>query len=244
MKILYCGDSAVGGPANYLLGILRHLKASVVHIPPDQKLNPKILNQKFDVIIFSDYSRQKVSAAVEQKILAQIESGTGFLMIGGWASFSGPFGGWHGSQIEKILPISCLAKDDRISFPGGALIAVKHAHSMFDGLSFKNPPAVMGANDIRAKKNGQVLLTVRKIISVGNHLMLDPAEHPFLVIDSDPRKRIAALATDLAPHWCGGMVDWGCTTRKLPVRGKIFIEVGDAYIRFVSSLIRWLANAR
>ena len=61
-------------------------------------------------------------------------------------------------------------------------------------------------------------------------------------MSSDEKNRTAALATDLAPHWCGGLVDWGKRRLKLKVTGKIQIEVGDLYVEFVSSLIKWTAG--
>ncbi len=243
MKILYAGDSPVGGPANYLLAILKNLKADFRHVPPEKNLQPDLFKKRFDAIILSDFSRKHVTATVQRVMVRQIEEGCGFLMIGGWGSFSGPFGGWRGSIVEKIMPVFCLGRDDRINFPGGAHVVVQREHPIFQGLSFTHPPAILGLNEIRPKKNTLTLLNAKKIISVGDRLMLDPVEHPLLVIDGRPEKRIAALATDIAPHWCGGLLDWGKTHVKLPVSSSIRVEVGDCYVRFLSLLIRWLAHA-
>ncbi len=46
MKILYAGDSPVGGPANYLLGGLRHLGAKTTHVAPSQTLKPQSFNRR------------------------------------------------------------------------------------------------------------------------------------------------------------------------------------------------------
>ena len=240
MKILYAGDSAAGGAANYLLGILRSLRAEVTHVPPSKKLIPPLVKNRFDAFILSDMPATQVLLAAQRNIVRQVEDGAGLLMIGGWASFSGPFGRWRGTLIEKILPVTCLGRDDRLSFPSGAHIVVKEKHPSLFSLSFENPPVICGANEIRAKKNSRLILAVRKTIRVGDRLMLDPVEYPLLV--TDPLKRIAAFATDLAPHWCGGLVDWGRTHIKLPVAGKIQIEVGVTYIRFVQSLVRWVVG--
>ncbi len=236
MRILYAGDSKVGGPANYLLGILRYMKTNVVHIPPGKKLSPSLFKKRFDGIILSDFSAKNASAHSQKMIAGQVARGTGLLMIGGWGSFSGPFGGWSGSVIEKLLPVRCLGKDDRLNLPGGAWILEKKKHSMFQKLPFRNPPVICGMNRIQPKKNSRVILTARRIA--------DRKEFPLLVIHSDSRIRTAALATDLAPHWCGGMVDWGSKRMKLKVSGKIQIEVGDLYVRFVSSFIRWITQNR
>ena len=234
MKVFYAGDSEAGGPANYLLGILRFIRAKVVHVPPGKRLTPALFKEQFDVIILSDFSRKDTPSSVQKNIVEQADKGAGLLMVGGWRSFSGPFGGWRGSIVEKILPVRCSTKDDRLNFPGGAHITLKRKHPAIRPISFHAPPVICGLNQIQPKKNSQVLLTAKRL--------LDGKEFPLLIVDQN--RKSAALATDLAPHWCGGMVDWGSRRLKLKVTGKIRIEVGDRYVKFVSSLIRWLAAKR
>ena len=236
MKVLYAGDSPIGGPANYLLGILKFLKADFRHLPPSKVLKPRLLRQRYDVIILSDFSRSHVSPASQKLIAKQVSAGAGLLMIGGWGSFSGPFGGWQGSLIEKLLPVRCLGRDDRVNFPGGAHLVLKKKHPMFHSLPFKDPPVICGLNQIQPRRKSLVLLKARRIV--------DRKEYPLLVVDADPQKRIVALAADLAPHWSGGLVDWGKKHVKIRVKGKIRIEVGEKYLQFVSSLLKWLARAR
>ena len=237
MKILYAGDSAAGGAANYLLGILGSMKARVFHLAPSKILKPGHFKRRYDAIILSDFPAKNASTASQKAIADQVSKGSGLLMIGGWGSFSGPSGGWYGSAIEKILPVSCLRRDDRVHLPGGAHILEKKKHSMFRGLSFKNPPVICGLNRVRLKRSAAVLLTASANSSGARRI-----EYPLLVVDSDASKRVAAFATDLAPHWCGGLVDWGKKRLRLRVKDGIWIEVGDQYVRFVSSLIRWLAG--
>lgn len=234
MKVLYAGDSPAGGPANYLLAILRSLRIPFTHIPPSEKLSPRLMKTFFDAIILSDFSRKNLPQKSEKMILDQISKGSGLLMVGGWGSFSGPFGKWHGSLIEKILPVQCLNQDDRLNFPGGALMHLERRHLMFGKLSFSNPPVICGMNRVQVKSSGRILLSAKRIT--------DGRRFPLLVVDSNYGKKIAALTTDLAPHWCGGMVDWGNRSVKLPVNSKIFVEVGNSYIGFVSSLIQWLVR--
>jgi uncharacterized membrane protein len=230
-KILYAGDSPAGGPANYLLAILKDLKVPFKHIPPSQILKAG----NFDAIILSDFSRKNLPAASEKKICEQVRQGSGLLMVGGWGSFSGPFGGWRGSMIETLLPVRCLRHDDRLNFPGGALIKKRSQNTIFDSLSFSNPPVICGMNRIQVKPNGRVILSARKIAG--------GTEYPLFIIDSNPEKRVAALTTDLAPHWCGGMVDWGSKHRVLPVNKKIRVEIGTTYVDFVQSILKWLIRA-
>jgi uncharacterized membrane protein len=247
VRILYAGDSPAGGSANYLLAILRSLKVDWIHLPPDEILSPARLKKSYGAIILSDFSKNHVPDSAQKLICQRVLDGAGLLMVGGWGSFSGPYGGWHGTKIEEILPVACLSADDRIAFPGGAYVMMKNPHAMFRGISFHSAPMICGLNHVRPKRKGLVLLTARKILRKGNptsrkfQLILQEKEYPLLVLDSDSRSRIAALTTDLAPHWCGGFVDWG-KARSLLVTDKIEIEVGHLYVRFVSSLIRWLAR--
>ena len=240
MRILYCGDSHEGGPANYLLGILKHNHAEVTHIPPGVKLDPKILAQRFDAIILSDYGRDCLPEKSEEKIIYQVLSGTGLLMVGGWGSFSGPFGNWGGSEIEKLLPANCLKKDDRHNFGSGLYIFKKKSHSILKGVDLKQAPVIIGFNEIKPKKDADVILTIRAFQPTARKF--DKKEYPLLVVSKNSEIRTAAFATDFAPHWCGGLVDWGKKRCKLSVTKNIQIEIGDQYVRFVSQLLRWLAR--
>lgn len=233
MRVLYAGDSPAGGPANYLLAVLRRLKARVVHVPPGKILRPALFRQRFDAFILSDFSRKDMPAAAQRAIGRQVKEGAGLLMVGGWGSFNGPFGKWKGSLVERLLPVACVSGDDRLNLPGGAWIVEKRKHAMFRGLDFKNPPVICGLNRVRTKKSGRVLLAAKRI--------RDRKEFPLFVIHRDSRKRTAALTTDLAPHWSGGLTDWGTRSVSLPVRGRIRVEVGADYLRFVSSLLKWLS---
>ena len=248
MRILYAGDGLAGGAAAYLLGILRSLRADVTHVPPSSTLGQRHFRRVHDAIILSDQPRVRVPSVAQRAIAHQVASGTGLLMIGGWASFAGPRGGWRGSLIETLLPVTCDRRDDRLTFPGGALVVPLHPHAMFRAISFQHPPMICGLNAVRPKPQSLVLLGARPVISHGSassrtpRVSLSPTTHPVLVIDPHPRTRIAALTTDIAPHWCGGLIDWGSRRLVLPVTASIRIEVGDRYVRLVASLLRWLTR--
>ncbi|MCM8776308.1 MAG: glutamine amidotransferase [Candidatus Omnitrophica bacterium] len=245
IKVLYAGDSPVGGSANYLLAILKFVKARVTHLPPAQKLKPSLLKSHFDVIVLSDYPKRQVPRASEKAVVKQVDDGAGFLMAGGWASFSGPAGKWHGSLIEgQVLPVVCSPGDDRVTFPGGAHLVLKQKHAVLDLISLTPSPAIIGINEVYPKMDGSVLITTRKIVSVRSQLVLDPTEYPLLVVSRDSKKRVAAFCTDLAPHWCGGLVDWGNRHIRLSVNPRIHIAVGDTYVHFLSSLLLWLAGQK
>lgn len=241
MKVFYAGDSPVGGAANYLLGVLKSVKANVTHVPPAQKTGPADLRMNFDVILLSDYSQKNLLPGAEKAIVEKVKAGAGLMMIGGWGSFSGPFGGWRGSLLEKILPVKCLGKDDRLNFPGGASIAKSASHPAIKSINLSYAPAICGMNRVIPKKDAKVILHVRKILSNGSKIRLDGKQHPLLTVSTGPLKT-AAFACDFAPHWCGGLVDWGKKTRRLPVNSKVQIQVGDYYVRLISELLSWLAS--
>lgn len=243
MKVLYVGE-LIGGAANYLMGILRSMRADVTHVSSNETLRARPLERKHDVIIISDFPRAQAPDSSLELVADQVSRGAGLMMVGGWASFSGPFGGWSGSAVEKLLPVKCIDRDDRTNFPAGAWIVQSRRHPMFGTVPFTDPPVICGMNRVIPRRGSTVLLSAKKIVKNGSRggLSLDRTEHPLLVIDSDQKRRVAAFTSDFAPHWCGGLVDWGGRHQKLKVNDKIHIEVGRLYIRFVSSLVRWLAG--
>ncbi len=233
-------DSPAGVPANYLLGILKHNHADVTHVPPGVKLAPPILSQKFNAIILSDYGRDCVSKKAEAQIVYQVLSGTGLLMVGGWGSFSGPFGRWKGSEIEKLLPVNCASKDDRNNLGSGLYVFKKKNHASVKGVDFKQAPVIIGFNAVIPKKNSEIILTAKAFQP--SLRRFDNKEYPLLVVNKHSEIRTAAFTTDFAPHWCGGLVDWGKKRCKLMVTKKIQIEIGDQYLQFGSQLLRWLTR--
>jgi len=242
VKILYAGDGPIGGAANYLYGVLRTVTAQIVHLDPGQILDPDLLKKNhFDLLILSDFSCQSMPMESQKIALEQFKQGMGVLMVGGWGSFSGPFGNWHGSVIEEILPIHCKKGDDRTNFPGGAIMLPKEKASFLNSLDFKNPPVLCGLNAFIPKPAAKVLLVAREIQIKSKKLSFG-AEHPLLVVHSN-YGRSAAFATDVAPHWCGGLVDWGSRRLKLNVKGDIQIEVGHLYVKFLTNLARWLGGS-
>ncbi|MGL4595627.1 MAG: glutamine amidotransferase [Thermoguttaceae bacterium] len=65
---------------------------------------------------------------------------------------------------------------------------------------------------------------------------------PLLVVGQFEKGRTAALATDVAPHWIGGFVDWGDQRISQSLPGNIEIEVGANYAQFFAQLAKWILN--
>jgi len=246
MRVLYAGDGNKHGAAKYLLSVLEFLKVDYEYIPSSDLLSPVILKKPFDAVIFSDYRQNRLPVESENRIIQMINHGTGFMMAGGWSSFRGLTGHWQNSKIAKILPVTCLQKDDRRNFSSGAVLQAKEGPpKIFSKSLFQDLPVICGLNEVNAGKESRTLLTARplkitssKSAKVGVKLRFE--EYPLLVIHSDPKKKVAVLTTDLAPHWCGGLIDWGSKREKLNFEG-IYMELGNKYIEFISSLLKWLS---
>lgn len=66
---------------------------------------------------------------------------------------------------------------------------------------------------------------------------------PMLAIGNYGEGRTAAFASDVAPHWVGGFVDWGPgrVTESID-NDQEFIEVGENYAKFWRNLVNWTAQ--
>lgn len=64
---------------------------------------------------------------------------------------------------------------------------------------------------------------------------------PILVTGSYGIGRTAAYASDVAPHWCGGFVDWGTPRIQQEVAGDLK-EFGCWYAMFWRNLVKWTAR--
>ena len=246
MRILSAGESDVHGPARYLLGALHSLKAQVIHVPPPKRISPRLITDSIDAIILSDCACRQMPIATQRRIAKRVEDGMGLLLIGGWASFTGLIGGWRGSIVESLLPVDCLPEDDRQNFPAGALIIEEKSHPMFRGFSFTKPPGICGLNRVRLKPAACVILSARPIESNRGKfpkLKLSRRAYPLLITSSIPNRRVAALTTDVAPHWSGGLVDWGEKRLTLNPAPGVSIEVGDRYLRWLSRIIAWVSRS-
>ena len=245
-RVLYAGDSEIGGPANYLLAVLRQGGFGVTHIPPEQALKMADVRQEWDAVILSDYPAKSCGAQVQEEISRCVGQGAGLLMIGGWASFSAPWGLWQGSILERILPIRCLGKDDRTNFFSGAAVIQKESHPALDPKIFRKSPSICGLNSVRVKDSGRVILAAKPVLIRSTAVEVSASfknkEFPLLIIDQNPKMRVAIYTSDFAPHWCGGLVDWGEKRLQLPVAPGIGVEVGDFYARFIVSLVNWICG--
>jgi uncharacterized membrane protein len=178
----------------------------------------------YDVVIVSDVGAdsfeltddcmQGYRSVSRLRVLSEwIAAGGALLMIGGYLSFSG-FGGrarFARSPLGSALPVEMLPHDDRVERPEGAVPRVVDAgHPVTEGLDATWPP-VLGYNELRAKDGASTLVSVD--------------EDPLLVVGTHGSGRVAAYATDCAPHWASReFLDW------------------DGYAPLFTSLVGWLAQ--
>jgi uncharacterized membrane protein len=162
-------------------------------------------------------------------------------MFGGWESFHGRLGEYHASPLAEVLPVEMCNGDDRRNCAQPCLINKVADHPILEGVPWETPPTIGGWNALVAKPGTQTLLTsvpfsVRR--TGGDFQFHRGEESPLLVVGRHGRGRTVALATDVAPHWVGGFVDWGDRRVVQDVAGG-FIEVGNWYARFFHNLLVW-----
>ena len=114
-----------------------------------------------------------------------------------------------------------------------------------DALPFDRfPPSVGGSNRFQAKPGAETILTVRQIgvTREEGQLVFSPSFDidPLLVVGSFGSGRVCAFASDVAPHWVGGLVDWGDSRISVCAEGANPREVGNWYAAFFERLIRWV----
>ncbi|TIM17978.1 MAG: cytoplasmic protein, partial [Mesorhizobium sp.] len=85
------------------------------------------------------------------------------LMFGGYYSFQGINGGarYRKTSVEEVLPVNCLAFDDRVEVPEGfaPVINSSSSHPILKGLG-SDWPILLGFNEVTLKDGAEVLATV------------------------------------------------------------------------------------
>lgn len=250
--ILYLGDSTLDTAASYLAGVMAHHGLAFDYFASDETPGLEQIAGERKLLIISDYMAKMLRRETQDAILEQIHRGTGLLMIGGWESFCGLGGNWAETPIAAALPVEIAAQDDRINYDQVALISRVTDHPILESLPWdERPPSIGGFNRFQAKKEGLVLLNVTRyrVRHSGKRVDFEAARtDPLLVVGNYGQGRTAALATDLAPHWVGPLVDWGTENETAPsgsgrvtaqAKGAEEVETGSYYVRFVYQLLKW-----
>lgn len=86
---------------------------------------------EYSAVILSNVARNEVTEEVEKALAVYVrELGGGLIMVGGDQSFGA--GGWMGSPVEDVMPVSFDVKSMR-QIPKGALVLVMHACEIPNG---------------------------------------------------------------------------------------------------------------
>ena len=131
-----------------------------------------------------------------------VRNGGGLLMFGGYFSFQGINGGarYRKTPVEDVLPVECLAFDDRVEVPEGYAPVVTGAadHPILQGLGTQWP-ILLGYNEVTLKPGAEVLATVSS----------DYGSQPLLVTGTHGKGRTVAWTSDVGPHWLPpGFIAW------------------------------------
>ncbi len=240
-KICYLGDDHLQGAAAYLAGILLHHGLAFDYVPSGESPPAEFAATSYAAYVISDYPAARLGDAAMAQLAARVEQGAGLVMLGGWESFHGRLGEYHRSPLAAVLPVTMLSCDDRRNFAQPCLIEKVCDHEILAGLPWGRPPGIGGLNVVAAKPVAETLLAASPFVVVRSeqgYEFVSTGRAPLLIVGRHGDGRTAALATDVAPHWVGGFVDWG-DRRVVQEVGGGMIEVGNWYARFFRNLVAW-----
>jgi hypothetical protein len=252
-RILYAGDTSLDGAASYLTGLMTTWGWHYDYLRSDEPFGDRD-PADYGLFIFSDYPANMIDADAQRAVLNAIAQGAGLAMIGGWESFTGCDGHWRATPIGDALPVEMSEADDRVNCDTPVLVATTKGtggagsdHATIAGLPWSDrPPLIGGYNRVTSKPDGTILLEARHFEAVrdGETFSFTPTRRdPLLVVGSYEGSRTVALATDVAPHWVGPMVDWGTPRVDGEAPGGFAIEVGCYYARFFRQLLAWAGSS-
>jgi uncharacterized membrane protein len=243
--ILYCGDTTLREAGSYLAGVMAHCSITFDYLASHQRFKDEFLFRAYRGIVLSDYPAINFTPGQLMKLTEKVRQGMGFLMIGGWASFTGANREYTETVLRETLPIIMQEHDDRVNSWQPCLIEKKKDHAIVGNLPFDGfSPSVGGFNRFQAKSDAETILTVRQIevSRKEGKLVFSPSfdDDPLLVIGNFGLGRVGAFASDVAPHWVGGLVDWGDSRISVRAEGANQREVGNWYAAFFERVIRWV----
>ena len=215
------------------------------YCPSDQAIAAARLQDR-RLVILSDYPSAQMNAESQAKLLEAVSAGTNLLMIGGWESYHGLGGDWDATSVAAALPVVMCDRDDRLNCDHPVLSRQKTGHAAVDGLPWlQRAPYVGGFNRFQPREHATVVLEADRLrphYRDGAWQVELVETHPMLVVGSHGAGTTAALATDVAPHWVGGFVDWGDQRVTAQATGSKAIEVGDLYARFWRQLLAFMTK--
>jgi uncharacterized membrane protein len=246
-QILYLGDTALKEAASYLAGIMDHFSITFEYLPSDARFPAGLLEEDHRAIIISDYPAKNFSKDAIRQLANKVEQGTGLLMIGGWESFTGLGGDYGATAAGDALPVELMPEDDRVNCAQPCLVEKMRDHPIVAQLPFQDfVPGIGGYNRVCTRPGALEILSSRRfaVRHGADGFLFEPAQSadPLLVVGSFGKGRTAAFTSDAAPHWVGGLVDWGDSRVNACGEGANPVEVGNWYARLFGQMIRWVAQ--
>lgn len=262
-NICYLGDDTLAGAAVYMAGIMTHFGMDFDRVNSLERPTEDFCNGMYRLYILSDYASELFTDGQIEYIAAAVEHGAGLIMFGGWESYRGLNGFYNKTLLRDVLPVLMDDQDDRRNYAQPCVILPTVKHPITEGLPWNSPPCIGGFNSYKPKPDAQVIMEIRRFgiealenggccsrcgnmrngnARVGNdwQLAFKPIETlPLLTVGTFGKGRVAALATDVAPHWVGGFVDWGRERLRQTLATGEFIDVGADYAQFFSQLVNW-----
>lgn len=242
-KILYAGDTTLDTAASYLAGIMTHAGLDFDYLPSDTPVAQAPAScAEYDLYIISDYPVNNITAEECKTIANSVKNGAGLIMLGGWESYHGLGGDWDTSTLAEILPVKISPTDDRVNSAQPCLIEKLCEHDILSDLPLDKPAGIGGYNLFEPKDDAQVILNGRHFevtFKEGQYTFEKQHAIPLLVAGTYGQGRVCCLATDVAPHWVGGFVDWGTPRVTAQGQGAEAIEVGGDYAKFFTNLLTW-----
>jgi len=240
-KICYLGDDTLQGAAAYLAGIMSHFDLPYDYVASAQSPDEGFASRQYALYVISDYPAARFRKGQMSYISECVHGGSGLLMLGGWESFFGQSGQYHQSPLAEVLPVTMRPADDRRNCAQPCLVWKVAEHPILEGLPWDQPPGIGGFNALTPKPDTETLLhSVRFSVCrrEGEFEFVRGEALPLLVVGMWGSGRTAALATDVAPHWVGGLVDWGDRRVVQEVAGSL-AEFGNWYAEFFRNLLVW-----
>lgn len=243
-RVLYAGDTSLSTAAGYLAGVLTHYGLEFDYLGSDEPIGPVLAGGRHGAYVLSDYPAGNFQRADFATLLDAVKAGAGLLMIGGWESFHGAKGEYHDSPLAAALPVAMGTADDRVNCPQPCVVEKLCDHPIVAGLGWNRPPCVGGYNRVKAKAGATEVLAARhlKVVARGRRRYDTECgdSSALLVVGQYGAGRTAAFASDVAPHWVGGLVDWGDSRVTARAPGAEQIEVGCHYAALFARLVRWV----
>ncbi len=180
---------------------------------------------KYDVILLSDLGtdtilmypdRFKIPMGPNRLKLIEnyVKNGGGLAVVGGWMGFGGQMGQgrYHNTVFEELLDINVSPFDDRVEIPEGSKFnPVKPEHPLIKDMEWDSSPLLfLGYNRFEARSKDKIIA--------------EWDGDPMMVVNNYGSGRTLAFASDLAPHWGQGFINW------------------KNYAKFWSRCFRWLSN--